>query len=392
MPRYLTITPKYNPITLQEYLTVPQMLYEESEQRQKEFDTLEDSVSAYETYARQYPNSEASKQFLNYLDKFNQTADSFYKNPLASSVRSDMLNLRRDFKRVTTPFKQAVATYNTIAQQRAKDTNKGIIGKGIDFEYLLSHPEYTAEMDRGSYVLGEDVLKYSSNLFKGLTGWDTTPITEPSADGSFSYVYTPQGYTTEDYITALTGEGSGKVTPELEKAVKTARDNFNYDSLDETSKAQIDRILLSAASKYTKEDRVSVRNAPRGYRIAKGGKVEPKYKGYTPVVTDNGEVLYKKNSQYYKPAQGNDGNTYMSPVTNDVTMGGQTFKQKPNAAAGTLIADTTKTVTPFYNYNWRIPFIGQTPISAQSTSALAKSKKPVVKDITTTEDSEGFDW
>lgn len=261
MPRYLTITPKYNPITLQEYLTVPQMLYEESEQRQKEFDTLEDSVSAYETYARQYPNSEASKQFLNYLDKFNQTADSFYKNPLASNVRSDMLNLRRDFKRVTTPFKQAVATYNTIAQQRAKDTNKGIIGKNIDLDYLLSHPEYTAEIDRGSYVLGNDIQTESKNLFKGLTGFDNTP--RQYNNGTQIITEYPQGYSSEEIQTLFADEDNPNLSQELKDTWQMIKNKYGYDSLTPDQQELFRYYALQGALSGTKASRYTTKNTPK---------------------------------------------------------------------------------------------------------------------------------
>ena len=261
MPRYLTITPKYNPITLQEYLTVPQMLYEESEQRQKEFDTLEDSVSAYETYARQYPNSEASKQFLNYLDKFNQTADSFYKNPLASNVRSDMLNLRRNFKRVTTPFKQAVATYNTIAQQRAKDTNKGIIGKDIDLDYLLSHPEYTAEMDRGSYVLGNDIQTESKNLFKGLTGFDNTP--RQYNNGTQIITEYPQGYSSEEIQTLFTDEDNPNLSQELKDTWQMIKNKYGYDNLTPDQQDLFKYYALQGALSGTKASKYTTKNIPQ---------------------------------------------------------------------------------------------------------------------------------
>ena len=38
MPGYISITPRFNPISLQEYLTVPMMIYEG---RQKEADKIE---------------------------------------------------------------------------------------------------------------------------------------------------------------------------------------------------------------------------------------------------------------------------------------------------------------------------------------------------------------
>lgn len=385
----LVTTAKFRPLSYNEWAAPLKELNTQHAAEEAALESLSEDASKYERYIRANPDSEVARQYRDFLDQIEAEADALSKYGISPDRRTSLANLRRSYNQNVKPIRTAVETLDDIEKQYIKDSKKLIIGApDIDVNYLLEHPEYTVSDYKKSYVLGDDVLKYSSNLFKGLTGWDTTPTTQTSPDGSYAYIFTPQGYTTEDYITAITGQGNGKVTPELENAVKTARDNFNYDSLDEVSKNQIDRLLLSAASKYTKEAKTTIRNAPKGHRITSEGKVEPKYKGYTPVVTDSGEVLYKKNNQYYKPSQGNDGNTYMSPVTSDVQMGGRTFKQKPNASAGTLVADTNSTVSSPIPYMWsgvRVPFA---PLQSPTSKAAPINKEPVV----TEEDSEGFDW
>ena len=79
------------------------------------------------------------------------------------------------------------------------------------------------------------------------------------------------------------------------------------------------------------------------------------YKGYRPIIIDNGEVLYKNNSQYYRLVQNSDGSTYMSPVTTDIVIGKKVYKQKDKAPAGTLIASGEKKLEPSNIYIQAIP-------------------------------------
>lgn len=385
----IVTTAKFKPLSYNEWAAPLKEISSQHAAEEAALEALGEEANKYERYIRANPDSEVALQYKNYLAQLEDEVDMLSRYGMSPDRRASLTNLRRDYNKQVKPIRAAVETLDDIERQYIKDSKKLVIGApDIDVNYLLEHPEYTVADYKKSYILGDDVLKYSNNLFKGLTGWDTTPRTEASPDGSYAYVYTPQGYTTEDYVTALTGQGNGKVTPELENAIKTARDNFGYDNLDETSQNQIDRLLLSAASRYTKEAKTTVRNAPKGHKITSTGKVESKYKGYTPVITDNGEVLYKKNSQYYKPAKGEDGKTYMSPVTSDVKMGGRTFKQKPNASAGTLVADTNSTASSPISNMWlgvRVPFA---PPQSTISTTTSINQEPIF----TEEDNEGFDW
>lgn len=344
-------TAKFKPLSYKEWAAPLEEISTQHAATEAALETLESDADKYERYIRRNPNSEAAIQYKNFISQIENEIEALNQYGMTPERRDALLNLRRSYNKQVKPVKAAVETLDDIDKQYLKDSRKGIIGApDIDIEYLLEHPEYTVADYKKSYTLGEDILKYSSNLFKGLTGYDNTPRAEVSPDGKFAYISTPQGYTTQDYITALTGEGKGNVTPELKNAIQTARDYFNYDNLNEADQRQVDQILLSAGSKYTKEARTSVRNAPKGHKIDSSGNVVSLTKGYSPIATVNRGTIYKKNSQYYMlDAEGNP----TIPVSDFQLQGqdGRTiqYKQKAGAQPGTCIA-TTSTNIPMSIY------------------------------------------
>lgn len=361
-------TAKFKPLSFQEWAAPLQALNAAHEKQEEDLNTLMDDANKYERYIRQNPSSEVARQYNDYISQIEAEAQALSQNGITPDRRTALLELRRNYNNQIKPVKAAVETLSDIEKQYLKDSRKGIIGApDIDINFLLEHPDYTVADYKKSYTLGEDVIKYSNDLFKGLTGYDNTPRTVASEDGNYAYIVTPQGYTTQDLYTALTGEGEGVVTPELSNAVNTVRQYFNYDKLDDISKSQIDQLIFSTASRHTKEDKVTVRNAPKGHKISASGQVVSKHKGYTPVTIDSGSVIYKKGSQYYK--EDLEGNPTI-PVSK-ATIGEVEYVQKEGAPAGTLVEPTKKSTTN--------KTTGTTSTAAQTTEKTPNHK--VIKKV-----------
>ena len=51
MPGYIGYRPQFNPISLQEYLTVPTMIIEDYKEAEKEFNDYQDKVAVIEALA-----------------------------------------------------------------------------------------------------------------------------------------------------------------------------------------------------------------------------------------------------------------------------------------------------------------------------------------------------
>ena len=354
MPRYLQITPTYNPISLQEFMYVPTQYWNAQESMENDLNKFSENIGTYEQYARMYPNTEASRQYLKFLDNFDKAQEEFYQNGY-TSVNSNMFrNLRHEFSRVSKPFKQAAGTYSAIAAQQSKDIKKGLIGNEITFDYILQNPTYSLEDYNNSRILGKDIYNESKNLFKGLTGFDATP--KQYNNGTTITTMIPQGYSSEEIQTLFIDENSPLVSQELKDTWKTIKNKYNFDNLTPEQQEQFIYYAMQGALSSTKPARYNTRNAPRFKNINKDtNTAKSKYKGYDPIVIDNGEVLYKNNSQYYRLVQNSDGSTYMSPVTTDIVIGKKVYKQKAKAPAGTLIESGENKTEPSNIYVQAIP-------------------------------------
>lgn len=279
MARFLNITPTYNPFTMDEMLKIP-LLYDAAyEDEEKRFDKLTEDAASYEQYARAYPDSEASKQYLNYIEELNKASEDFYNNGLNNSNRTILSNLHRNYNKVAKPFKNAVSTYNAILTQRQKDYKDDIIGNDVDLDYVLQHPEYNAAIDRESYITGKTVYNTAKDLFKGLSQFNNTPVR--TSDGTYNYIEIPQSYTQQDIYTAFTGEGNGVVTDELKRAVDLFKQRTNYDFRDATQQEKILSYGLQGAFTNVKPNKVSTgKIAAKG--SGKKGEQNTNGRGSTP--------------------------------------------------------------------------------------------------------------
>jgi len=357
MPRYLQITPTYNPISLSEFMYVPTQYWQAQDNMENKIDKFNESIGTYEQYARMYPDTEMSKQYLNFIDNFNKATDEFYKNGYSSTNANMFRKLRNDYQRVSTPFKQAVGTYSAIAAQQAKDAKNGLIGREITFEDILNNPTYSLEDYNRTHYTGQTILNDSKNLFGGLNQFDTTPIYEMSDDGKFVSIITPQSYSSNDIYTAFTGEGNGKPTEELINTVDNLKRKYDYDNLSDSDKESFLYYAMQGAAKSIKNPKISNRAVPKGSKVSSAGRVVkintgvPQFKGYTAVTIDNGETLYKKNSQYYRATPNENGKYNMTPVTDNVVSGGKVFGQKKNSSPGTLAPVDEKTLIKDFGYH-----------------------------------------
>lgn len=261
MPGYLRITPTYNPISLSELMYVPTQYWKAQEDMENKMDTFSDSISTYEQYARMYPETEMSKQYLNFIDNFEKARDEFYKNGYTSNNANMFRQLKSEFSRVSKPFKQAASTYSTIAAQQAKDAKNGLIGNEVTFEDILNNPAYTLDDYNKTHIIGKDVFNESKTLFKGLTGFDATP--KQYNDGTTITTMIPQGYTSDEIQLLFTDEDNPNLSQELRDTWKMIKDKYNYDDLAPDQQDLFKYYALQGALSSAKAPRYSTRNAPR---------------------------------------------------------------------------------------------------------------------------------
>lgn len=353
---YISITPTYTPFTLDELLTIPREYRTAYKDMDEKLDKLAEINGDYEFLARSNPNLEASKAYLQFVDELNRASESLSTTGMTRENVALIGGLKKKFNSASQPFKRAVAVMSEIDKQRAKDANKGIIGDAPTFEYLLEHPEYTAQMDRNSYLTAAGVTKTAQDLFKGLDGFDRTPQQTQGPDG-YWYSYTPQSYTSEQISNAFDGIDGPGVTEELKKAVEAFKQRTNYDSMDESNQALLKAYGIAGASSVQNKDSKPQLVKPKssggggdgsGDSAAPGSGATITYKDiagtpmYIHSTQDATGFSYSKKNKNYDGSQeyifGSDGtvwgkndskNTYqkvLDPNTDDITAPGYYIK------------------------------------------------------------------
>jgi len=353
----IVTTAKFKPLTIAEWAAPLKEFSTQHAATEDALATLASDADEYERYVRENPNSEVAKQYYDYINAIEEQADRLARTGITPQSRTDLLNLKRRYNNSVKPIRRAVESYQDIMTQRNKDYGKGIIGAPeINVSYLLEHPEYNTTTDRESYTTGDAVYKVATDMFKGLNQFDTTPQYEMSEDGKFVNITVPQSYSSNDIYTAFTGEGDGKPTEELINTVNTLKQRYNYDTLSDTDKEMFLYYAMQGAARSVKNPKVGTRAVPKGYKVNSDGTVTTvntgvQFKGYTNVTTDDGETLYKKNSQYYRATPTEDSKYNLTPVTNNVTIGGKVFGQKSGGQPGTLAPVDEQTLIPNFGYH-----------------------------------------
>lgn len=279
MPGYIQITPTYDPISLSEYMYVPTQYWKAQDDMENKLDKFSENIGTYEQYARMYPNTEMSKQYLNFIDNFDKVVDEFYKNGYNSTNANMFRNLKNEYKRVSTPFKQAAGTYSAIAAQQAKDAKNGLIGGEVTFEDILNNPTYSLEDYTSNRILGTDVFNESKNLFKGLTGFNNKPRLYNNGTSIITEI--PQGYSSEEIQTLFADEENPNLSQELKDTWKMIKDKYDYNNLTSDQQDLFKYYALQGALSSAKAPRYSTRNAPRPRVTGEKGSENSNQRGNT---------------------------------------------------------------------------------------------------------------
>lgn len=376
----MVTTAKFKPLTIAEWAAPLKEYAEQHQTAEEALNTLSADADEMERYVRENPNSEVARNYYDYVDAIEAQAENLARNGITPQIRTNLLGLKRLYNNSIKPIKRAVTDYQEIMTQRNKDYSKGIIGAPeISIGYLLEHPEYTKIQDRESYYTGENVYKTATDMFKGLNQFNTNPNYVMSEDGKFVSIVTPQSYSSDDIYTAFTGEGDGQPTEELINTVENLKRKYNYDSLNSSDKESFLYYAMQGAAKSIKNPKISNRAVPKGTKISSDGTVisnsnVPQFKGFTSITTDDGETLYLKNSQYYRATANEDGQYNMTPVTDDVIIGGKTFRQKSNSQPGSLAPADEKTLIKDFGYHSFKEESSGSPTSAGSLAGYERKE------------------
>lgn len=145
MPGYIGYRPQFNPISLQEYLTVPMMI---QEARQKEADKIEQYQNEAEKYRSMMGDSPEAKAIWNtYNNTLEGLGDDIMANR-AGDIARTAKKLSDSFRNIKYKAEDAQARRSKDLERQAKNPN--LIGTIGDFMTYYNNPDYSTPMFDGS--------------------------------------------------------------------------------------------------------------------------------------------------------------------------------------------------------------------------------------------------
>lgn len=368
MPKYISITPTFNPVSLDEYLQVPTMVYTE---QQKEIGKLEDYKDRLSYYKALLGNDERAKDLFNsYNDVINQMTDN-----LGNYTVGDLQFLGRRARNIfrDTTSRLDVAAQRMVEQQKRKDkdaTNVGSVGTIMDY---YENPDYSP-----TFISGKEVSARVGNIAKALA--QSLPFNvEGYVDPAKSKMNISQGYTNDELNAAYLEATNPNITPtsNLGKALRQELSGINYFGLDSATQRELGSSILTGLQGGARQYSIMANpnyqapqttaqyyqglNAKLTYEANKKAYEETGYvkppkesQGWTHVDGEAGKVGEVQNKIYasgakwtrVKQSDGSWKESY-SPAPTTTTSSSTTLKPSGKSIfdAGALISDSSTPLT-----------------------------------------------
>lgn len=233
MPRYVTITPTFNPISTQEYLQVPMLLAKEYEAEQEKVENYKDRLS----YIRHMMGDKGDKVF----ETYDALMNSIGEDPSLRNMRDTGQRLRDIYREIGSRAELAKA--NMDRYQSMFDKDPSLIGDVGTFMDYYENPEFRPAMISG---------KELATQIGGLTANEAATIL-PRSTGQF---YGDPRNKQEIYATGIDPDNLKRslvraVTrqPDLtsyEAGLRDYLDSIDFDNLPNASKQRVLRAMQAS--------------------------------------------------------------------------------------------------------------------------------------------------
>lgn len=264
----IVTTARFKPLTVAEWSAPLEKYTTQHAVTEAALLELQDKAAEYEQYLIDHPDSPLTQKYNSYINDIDRLSEQLAVNGISPQTRTDLLNLRRDYSNVVKPIKTGISLYQKAAAKRNKDYNKGIIGPDITPEDFIYNPNY-----EDTYLLGTNIYTDAKNLFKGLTGFDSTP--RQYNNGTSIITEIPQGYSSEEIQTLFADEENPNLTQELKDTWKLIKNKYGFDTLTPEQQEQFIYYALQGALSGTKPPRYSSVKAPKPVTTVSAGDQTP---------------------------------------------------------------------------------------------------------------------
>lgn len=222
MPKYIGYTPTFTPLSVNEYLQVPQAIINEYKEAEKTFNDYQDKKAAIAALAGD--NEKAKAIMQNYDDQTQAVAEAIANGGIqdASQYRQAK-QARQYYREYVMPLEPAITNYQTAQQVRAKRDDGTIIGPDLSLDTYIDNPLYQDAFVNGSNIQAEAMKAAMASSARR----KQQKIDEQVRNGQYWKDTDITGYTPEEVKAWFSGNSD---LPELDEIVSQISNKYGmYD-------------------------------------------------------------------------------------------------------------------------------------------------------------------
>ena len=222
MPKYIGYTPTFTPISLNEYLQVPQAIINEYKEAEKTFNDYQDKKAAIAALAGD--NAKAKAIMQNYDDQTQAVAEAIANGGIQDASQYRQAKQARQYYREhVMPLEPAITNYQTAQQVRAKRDDGTIIGPDLSLDTYIDNPLYQDVFVNGSSIQAEAMKAAMASSARR----KQQKIDEQVRNGQYWKDIDTTGYTPEEVKAWFSGNYE---LPELDEIVSQISNKYGtYD-------------------------------------------------------------------------------------------------------------------------------------------------------------------
>lgn len=244
MPRYISVTPTFNPISTEEYLRVPMLLAKEYSDEQEKVENYKDRLS----YIKALMGDEGKDTFKEYDEIMNSISD----NPTLSNMREQGKKLREIYREIGS--RADIAKSNRDKYQAMFDKDPSLVGDVGSFYQYYMNPEF-----RPSMISGSDLQK-AVGVWATQKAAQRAPKFRGYVDKNKSQMMYSTGFSNDEMGAFIADAISG--APQTAEGAELAAvlDQYGYSGASAQDKASLARYIVGGMSAGS--EKVSTMNNP----------------------------------------------------------------------------------------------------------------------------------
>ena len=228
MPKYISVTPTFNPISTEEYLRVPMLLAKEYSDEQEKVENYKDRLS----YIKALMGDEGKDTFKEYDEIMNSISD----NPTLSNMREQGKKLREIYREIGS--RADIAKSNRDKYQAMFDKDPSLVGDVGSFYQYYMNPEF-----RPSMISGSDLQK-AVGVWATQKAAQRAPRYKGHVEGDKFHVMYATGFDNNEMGAIVADAVSG--APQTVEGAELAAvlDQYGYSGASAQDKASLARYIV----------------------------------------------------------------------------------------------------------------------------------------------------